>query len=144
MKIPKTIRDHHASIAKDAWESLDDRMFYEAVGESHYNAAFSALYRRGVLNGDNRARGFETHLKAVLLPDLANQYDPNAVSVLLDGEHVGHVAREEAAEIRKAMGLGFFRMRRFAVVDACVWVKFDGAWRARVTFNTANMRVLKY
>lgn len=74
----------------------------EVVGESHYQAAIS----RWVPQGADTREGVSVVLE--LVPDPKNPYDHDAVAVLIDGELVGHIDRDEArlvgAMLRKLGG----------------------------------------
>ncbi len=72
--------------------SSDGRL--SVVGESHYQPALHAA-----VAGRN-ARGFDNALPvtAVLVPELGNRYDRNAVRVDVAGRPVGYLAREDAVQ----------------------------------------------
>lgn len=63
----------------------------EVAGESHYGSAFEAIVNR---NGGRRE--VELSVTAVLLPEPRNRHDRNAVKVLVAGDQVGYLPREEA------------------------------------------------
>lgn len=63
----------------------------EVAGESHYGSAFEAIVNR---NGGGRE--VELSVTAVLLPEPRNRHDRNAVKVLVAGDQVGYLPREEA------------------------------------------------
>jgi rubrerythrin len=69
----------------------------EVVGESHYQEALWNI--AGGSRGD-RVR-FDTH--AVLVPEPNNEYDPNAVKILIEGNLVGYLSREDAASYRPGL-----------------------------------------
>lgn len=64
----------------------------EVVGESHYQEALWALC--GGTEGDR----IRHKIIAVLVPDPDNPYDPNAISVQIEGNLVGHLPRDIAAQ----------------------------------------------
>ena len=64
----------------------------EVAGESHY---FDAI--RNVLGGRVSSEWTEVVTVAQLIPEPTNPYDFNAVQVLIDGDLVGYLPREEAA-----------------------------------------------
>jgi len=69
----------------------------EVVGESHYQ---DALWK--IVGGPRPDRvRYETH--AVLMPEPDNRYDPNAVKVLIAGNLVGYLSREDAAAYRPGL-----------------------------------------
>jgi len=41
---------------------------------------------------------------ATLKPELENQFDPNAVAVLVEGQRVGYIRKEYALEVKRAIG----------------------------------------
>jgi hypothetical protein len=59
------------------------------VGESHYEKALRKLAGHGTGERD---------IIATLQPDPGNRYDPNAVKVLIDGEQVGFLPKEDAPD----------------------------------------------
>jgi hypothetical protein len=69
----------------------------EVVGESHYQEALWQIV--GGRNPDPVRH--ETY--AVLVPDLSNGYDPNAVEVRINGILVGYLSREDAAAYRPGL-----------------------------------------
>lgn len=66
----------------------------EVVGESFYREALRRV--SAVTSAETGAVG--RHV-AALVPDPSNPYDHNAIKVVIDGEHVGHIPRELAALI---------------------------------------------
>jgi hypothetical protein len=69
----------------------------EVVGESHYQDTLWGIVGR---RSDERVRH---HTVAVLLPEPGNPYDANAVQVLIDGELVGYLSRENAVAYRPGL-----------------------------------------
>jgi hypothetical protein len=69
----------------------------EVVGESHYQ---DALWR---IVGGRRRDPVRHETEAVLEPDLDNPYDPNAIKVLVQGDLVGYLSREDAAAYRPGL-----------------------------------------
>lgn len=69
----------------------------EVVGESHYQ---DTLWR--IVGGRGRER-VRYQTIAVLAPELENPYDRNAVQVLIGGELVGYLSREDAAAYRPGL-----------------------------------------
>jgi HIRAN domain len=68
------------------------------VGESHYQMTLRRLA------GYRRQRRQEVVFRAWLLPDTQNPYDGNAVVVVLDdGQQLGHLDRDYAAEFQPAL-----------------------------------------
>ncbi|MFF1877499.1 HIRAN domain-containing protein [Leifsonia sp. NPDC058230] len=99
----------------------------EVEGEAYRRAEVSRLFL-----GIGRAEGGVTMQQAQLVPEPTNQYDRNAVKVVIRGEHVGYVPADFSARVASACK----RLTRgsVAVVPARVWARVDGGtWRARVT-----------
>lgn len=69
----------------------------EIVGESFCQ---DALWR---IVGGRRTEPVRVEIHAVLLAETDNQYDPNAISVWIDGLKVGHLSREDAAVYRPGL-----------------------------------------
>jgi hypothetical protein len=59
----------------------------DIVGESFYGKAIRDVIAMSGKGAD---------LWASLIPEPANPYDPNAVKVVIQGKHVGHLSREVA------------------------------------------------
>jgi len=78
----------------------------QVVGESYYQDAL-----RQVIGGDARNR-VRVEIVAVLKAETDNPYDPNAVSIWIDGLKVGYLSRADAARYRPgllALGLSYRR-----------------------------------
>ena len=69
----------------------------EVVGESFYQDAFVRLC------GPKTEQGCDLEFVAQLVPDPANPYDENAVAVVIRGEKVGHLSRDDALAYRLAL-----------------------------------------
>lgn len=99
----------------------------EVEGEAYRRAEVSRLFQ-----GIGRPEGGVTMQQAQLVPEPTNQYDRNAVKVIIRGEHVGYVPADFSSRVAgacKALSRG-----SVAVVPARVWARVDGnTWRARVT-----------
>lgn len=67
----------------------------EVVGESFYKADFEALtiWPQGVER--------MLYALATLIPDPENQYDSNAVKVVVEGRHIGHLSKASALRYKK-------------------------------------------
>lgn len=85
-------RPHEASTVQSAW--LPGRTEVQVAGESFHQAAISAVEAR-------RSPG--SPLIAVLVPDPANAYDPNALAVYVNEQHVGFLPRDIAWRMRPAL-----------------------------------------
>lgn len=69
----------------------------EVTGESHYQRALRAIA------GEHGDDAVELTTKALLVPDDANPHDNKAVKVLIDGQQVGHLSREDARSYRRRL-----------------------------------------
>ena len=74
---------------------LGGRHDLEVVGESQYQ---DALGERPAA-----ARPSASEVQAVLLPEPDNPYDPNAITVLIDGAKVGYLCRDDAHAYRPGL-----------------------------------------
>lgn len=79
------------------WPSLVEFEF-DVVGESHYQAALQRLA------GDHGTDSAETPCVAELRPDDANKFDKSAVEVLVEGQRVGYMSRDDARSFRRRLG----------------------------------------
>lgn len=70
---------------EDEGDVLAGEHIVDIVGESFYRDALDELGRTG-----------RKDFLAALVPDPANPYDRNAVKVVIEGRHVGHLSREMA------------------------------------------------
>jgi hypothetical protein len=88
----------------DEDEDDEDEFLFEVVGESHHRAALIALLKKW---GDAKAgknvfqRAFAP---AALVREPNNKFDKNAVAVHVDGQLVGYVPRDAAAELAAVLG----------------------------------------
>ncbi len=69
----------------------------QVVGESYYQDAL-----RQVIGGDARNR-VRVEIVAVMRAEMDNPFDPNAVSIWIDGLRVGYLARADAARYRPGL-----------------------------------------
>ena len=69
----------------------------EVVGESHYQDALWEIV------GGRTPDPVRHETYALLMPDHANQHDPNAIQVLIDGMRVGYLSREDATAYRPGL-----------------------------------------
>ncbi|TNC19777.1 hypothetical protein FHE66_02730 [Georgenia sp. 311] len=102
----------------------------EVEGESYRREAFKTLFLRA-----GRASGGVISRTALLVPEPKNQYDRNAVAIIVDDLHVGYLAREYAQALsrptRESIAEGIQ-----PAVPARIWAVPDGGtWRARVTLE---------
>ncbi len=70
----------------------------EVVGESHYQDALWQL--AGSVSRDDQV---SVEIFAVLVPESDNQYDPNAVSVWINGLRIGYLSRQDAERYRPGL-----------------------------------------
>ncbi len=66
----------------------------DIIGESRYQDALREIA------GGNTVDGVEKFVKAVLVLEDGNQFDPMAVRVDIDGKTVGYLSRENARQYR--------------------------------------------
>lgn len=78
------------------WPALGDYDF-EVVGESFHQPALKTIAGH---HGDNAA-SLET--TAVLMTDDNNPHDNKAVKVLINGQQVGHLSRDDARKYRRRL-----------------------------------------
>lgn len=71
------------------------------VGESNYQPALKAAAGGRVVARDDFDAA--VHAEAVLVPEPRNPYDVNAVRVQINGQKVGYLPREDAADYRPAL-----------------------------------------
>lgn len=106
----------------------------EVSGESFHRGGIGHIFQTL-----GRAEGGVTMQIAHLVPDPKNEYDKNAVRVLVLGEQVGHVPQESSAAIARAcarVGHG-----NVATTLARIWARNDdGVWRSRVTLMFSGER----
>ncbi|XVV01821.1 HIRAN domain-containing protein [Actinosynnema sp. CA-248983] len=103
----------------------------EVVGESHYTEALSGLA--------GKTRTGERETLAELRPEPHNSYDRNAVQVVVEGQVVGYLPREAAAEYHqplKAIG------RPAACRARLWWSRERGDLMASVTLDLADVALL--
>lgn len=83
----------------------------EVVGESNYFESIRKI---------SRSVEGELFTSAVLIHEMNNRHDKNAVRVDVDGQTVGYIGREDAPDFAKAVDFTTAMGRTF-VVDAKVW-----------------------
>lgn len=102
----------------------------EVSGESYHRNAFAQIFTAA-----GRPLGGVLMRNAVLVPDPANPYDPNAVAVYVDGLHVGYVPAEAAPRLQP-VAIAYARQHRQLTVLARLWACCEsGYWSARVTLS---------
>ena len=70
----------------------------DVAGESFHEAALRSLFPARIGERDR-----ELFLRAALVPDPGNKYDANAVKVMVNGQHVGHLAKDDAARYQPVL-----------------------------------------
>jgi hypothetical protein len=103
--------------AVSPWAS--ESLYTNLVGESHYKAAFRAVFKeRGIsLSEDGREL---TDVAAHLAIDPGNPFDSTAVTVWISGHHVGYLPKDTAAEYFPALE-ELADDHRHLCVNARVW-----------------------
>ena len=71
----------------------------DVSGESHYMDALEAIGGASE-GGHDRERA----VIAGLVPEPDNQYDPNAIMVVIEGQKVGYIPKDDASEIGRRLG----------------------------------------
>lgn len=117
-KPAEVLRDH---LPEDADEAVDmpNVKTYKVTGMSH---RLDALLRLAIENDDyelskrdlidygltdQRVWQYEFHpVKTELVPEPDNPHDPNAIKVVVDGEHVGYIKRGSCAHLLKVIHEG--------------------------------------
>lgn len=129
-----TAKARHGEVALRAFELWGgNRSVVEVVGESFHRAELAKLYK---LKG--RRSGEEFWTEATLVPEVGNIHDANAVRVDVEGQTVGHLAREDAVRYRPVL-VRLVVGGQGAVVKARVWAtRDDGTWRGRVTLRLGD------
>ena len=61
------------------------------AGIKHHKQAFYSL------NLDRREHSLE------LIPEPENEHDPNAIKVIVDGQHIGYVPADKCAKVKKIL-----------------------------------------
>ncbi len=101
----------------------------EVAGESYHRNEVSRVFV-----GLGRPEGGVTMQYAFLVPEPTNQYDRNAVKVIVTGQHVGYVPAELSRRVASACKT--LAPGQVAAVPARIWARADGGtWRARVTLS---------
>jgi hypothetical protein len=91
---------------------------HEVVGESFYQDALDAFC------GGKCEDGHDKVCSVTLIPEPTNQYDKNAVAVLIGGKKVAHLSREDALDFHADM-----RRLGAAGQAAVCRGRVNGGWR---------------
>lgn len=103
----------------------------QVAGESHYVAQLRKVTRS--LGG---GREGEVMTDAVLVPDPRNRFDSNAVQVLIDGQQVGNLPREDAAAYAPVLRPLLDRSQALQVPCRLWWGSdYDGQFMASVSLD---------
>lgn len=136
---PPPVRDNRPSVSElasrltvdDRPRPLDEQV--EVAGETYYVREIKALYAD---DGVTIAAGKGATMKdltCLLVPDPWNDFDANAVAIVINGHQVGHLPAELAASYSAPL----LRLAEAGLVvpgQARVWAKGEGGMvRARVT-----------
>ena len=70
---------------------------YPVVGEGSYQKALAAI------TGGKTEDGVQIYCVAHLVPEPRNKYDPNAVSVIIRGQKVGYLSRDDARRMLQVL-----------------------------------------
>jgi hypothetical protein len=92
----------------------------EVAGESKYQAELEAICGRRTEEGEDK------YVKARLVLENDNPYDPNAVRVDIEGRTVGYLSREYARQYRKQVA----RLGRPNMIGICA-ANIRGGWQRR-------------
>ncbi len=113
----------------EAWPT--GRMCQNVVGESHYEVNLKQI--AGRLGGGPTGEAITT---AVVMAQPTNEYDPNAVAVLIDGAIVGHLPREDAADYSPLLQMLAERQVALSVPARVWWGAWDDErWAASVQLD---------
>jgi hypothetical protein len=96
----------------------DDEWEVGVVGESHYQEALERLAGGRTASGPAKPEAVAT-----LVPEPSNRQDANAVMILLGGETVGYLSRDDAAEFSPEL-LRLARQGRIGTARATI----KGGW----------------
>lgn len=113
----------HVHLGSDAVWNLpgqDGTFGQEVVGESFHVAQFDLLLK-GIHVDSNGVDHFE---KASLVPEPSNEFDPLAVAVVIRGQTVGHLPREDAATFQPTL-LAATKAGRDPQVDSILHARAD-------------------
>jgi hypothetical protein len=117
--------------------SIDPRPFdfdeqVEVAGETHYTRQARAVFRKHGREIPQKGATLKD-LQCVLVPEPWNEYDSNAVAVVIDGHQVGHLPAELAEDYSPPL-LRLAQRQMLCPGQARVWAKADsGVVRVRVT-----------
>jgi hypothetical protein len=93
------------------------------VGEANYQGALRHIC------GEHTKDGYRLEKQAVLISEVTNAYDKNAVFVMIDDKKVGYLSREDAADYQVSMRM-LNKAGHASVADAIIvggFIKKDGS-----------------
>lgn len=119
--LPERLQDSDAAVAT-VWDlpGQDGTFSQEVVGESFHVEQFTHLLKGVHVD----ANGIDLEAKASLVPEPRNEYDPLAVAVVIRGQIVGHLPREDAARFQPTL-LAATKAGRDPQVDALLHARAD-------------------
>lgn len=88
----------------------------EVVGESYYQDALTSIC------GRHSRHGHEVECVATIEREPSNPCDPNSVKVVIQGQKVGHLSREQAARVGE-------QMSKAGLSAALCAARISGGWR---------------
>lgn len=97
---------------------------FEVAGEGHHSAEIARLFPRGVPE-----EGVEDTFEADLVPEPTNRYDANAVQVVISGNLVGYLPKEEAATYQPRLSR-LANQGLLATVESRVWARPEIDWES--------------
>lgn len=96
-RIPPELEDHRTPTPEGGFDLAPGAGGVKAVGESNYRGTLVQV------TGGQRREGVKMYLTATLVREPRNRYDPNAVSVRIEGKVVGYLPRAKAAAYRPVL-----------------------------------------
>jgi hypothetical protein len=94
----------------------------DVVGESFHESEIRSLFPTRIGEQDG-----ELFLRAALVPDPRNEYDRNAVKVMVSGQHVGHLAKDDAAKYQPVFN-ALFQQGFLPVTNCRIWGSEYDEW----------------
>ena len=106
----------------------------EVAGESYRRDSIAQVFCSG-----GRPLGGTIMRTAFLVAEPTNPYDPFAVMVYVDGQHVGYIPADEAPRVQAVVNAHVAPTRQYLAVPARLWACCeDGQWSARVTLSLSG------
>jgi hypothetical protein len=117
----------------DLIPSSSDPGEVEIVGESFHTAELKKLY--AALPKDDGV----AHCWAVLVPEPKNRHDSNAVAVLVNGQKVGYLNRDDAEEVQGQLVELLEEDKRLLTVPATIRTGDRGLFGVRLHWELGNV-----